>query len=183
MVRKPRFVPTMLAALALAALAFAVSACGGESHETEVVEGHPVELGELQYNVTFSRFLNPNDTEDVAYLAGQPEPPADASYFGVFLEVQNESKGPQVLPQSLWITDSEHNEYEVLESESIFALPLGSEVEAEEQVPVLDSAAQLGPIEGSVAIFLMPAEASENRPWHLHIPGPGDEEATVELDL
>ena len=76
-------------------------------------------------------------------------------------------------------------EYEVAESESIFAFPLGGEVEAEEQIPVLDSAAQLGPIEGSVAIFLLPDEASENRPLILHIPPAEgeDEGGEVTLDL
>ena len=45
-----------------------LSACGYSSDSKEVVEGEPVKLGELQYNVIFSRFLNPNDTEDAAYL-------------------------------------------------------------------------------------------------------------------
>ena len=44
----------------------------------------------------------------------------------------------------------------MLESESIFALPLGGEVEAEEQIPRLDTAAQQGAIEGSLALFLLP---------------------------
>jgi hypothetical protein len=82
------------------------------------------------------------------------------------------------------ITDADDQEYEVVESESIFALPFGGEVEAEEQVPVLDSPAQQGPIEGLVAIFLLPEEASENRPLTLHIPGPeGEEGGEVTLDL
>ena len=107
-------------------------------------EGEPVELGELHYNVTFSRYLNPNDNEDSAYLVGQPEPPKGDSYFGVFFEVQNESDEPQQLPSTLTITDADENEFEVLASESLFALELGGEVEAQEQVPVLDSTAQLG---------------------------------------
>jgi hypothetical protein len=178
-----RIAPPLLAALTLAVLALGATACGYESHETHVAEGHPVELGDLEYSVTFSRFLNPNDTEDVAFLVGQPPPPENTDYFGVFIEVQNTSKGPQTLANSMKITDSDHNEYEAVESESLFAFPFGSEVEAEEQVPVLDSAAQLGPIEGSVAIFAIPVEASEARPLTLHIPGQGDEAAEVELDL
>ena len=70
---------------------------------------------------------------------------------------------PQPLPDSLTIHDAEHTPYESIESESLYAFPLGGEVEAEEQVPVLDSTAQLGAIEGSVAIFMLPASASENR--------------------
>jgi hypothetical protein len=175
---------SLLALLALLLLAVAVSACGYESDSTHVVEGESVELGELKYNVTFSRYLNPNDNEDEAYLVGQKEAPKGESYFGVFFEVQNESDEPQVLPSTLTITDVDENEFEVLPSESIFALPFGGEVESEEQVPRLDTAPQQGPIEGSVAIFLLPESASQDRPLTLHIPGPEDEEgAEVTLDL
>jgi hypothetical protein len=179
--RRP-FLP-LLATLALAALTLGATACGYESHEKDVVEGEPVELGEVEYNVTFSRYLNPNDTEDSAYLVGQPPAPEGSTYFGVFFEVQNESEEPQQLPSTLEITDADHERYDVLPSESLYALELGGEVEAEEQVPVLDSTAQLGPIEGSIAIFLLPEAASENRPLTLHIPAADGEDATVTLDL
>ena len=89
-----------VAALAALALALGLAACGHESDSKEVAEGHPVKVGELEYNVTFSRFLNPNDNEDVAYLVGQPEPPEGSSYFGVFFEIKNESEEPQPLPDS-----------------------------------------------------------------------------------
>lgn len=173
----------LFAFLALAALAVAVSACGYSSNSKHTNEGEPLELGELKYNVTFSRFLNPNDTEDAAYLVGQQEAPEGETYFGIFFEVQNESDEVQTLPSTLTITDADNNEFKVLPSESIFALPFGGEVEAEEQIPVLDSPAQQGPIEGSVAIFLLPEEASENRPLTLHIEGAEGEKGEVTLDL
>jgi hypothetical protein len=173
---------SLLALLALLVLTVGVSACGYESSSKDVAEGESVELGDLKYNVTFSRYLNPNDSEDEAYLVGQKEPPKGETYFGVFFEVQNESDEPQVLPSTLTITDAEDNEYKVLPSESIFALPFEGTVEAEEQIPVLDSPAQQGPIEGSVAVFLLPEEASENRPLTLHIEAAG-EKAEVTLDL
>lgn len=178
-----RFLP-LFALLALLALAVGVSACGYESDSHHVEEGAPVELGELHYNVTFSRYLNPSDPEDAPLLEGQPEAPQGESYFGVFLEVQNDSDEAQPLPETFTITDTDDQEFEVKESESIFAFPFGGTVESEEQIPVLDSPAQLGPIEGSVAIFLLPEEASENRPLILRIPGHEDEEGgEVALDL
>jgi hypothetical protein len=180
---KRRLALPLVAVLALAALALGVSACGYESHEKEVVEGEPVELGELAFNVTFSRYLNPNDTEDSAYLVGQPPAPEGSSYFGVFFEVQNDSEEPQKLPETLKITAADHATFEVLPSESLYALELGGEVEAEEQVPVLDSTADLGPIEGSVAIFLLPESVNENRPLTLHIHGADGENGEVTLDL
>jgi hypothetical protein len=168
--------------LAFAAIVFAVAACGYESHEKEVVEGEPVTLGEVQYNVIFSRFLNPADTEDSAYLVGQPAPPPRSTYFGVFFEVQNEHEEPQELPDSFKIVDATHKTYESIPSESLYAFPLGGEVEAQEQIPVLDSTAQKGPIEGSLVLFLLPDTVSEDRPLILEIEThEGTGEVTLDL--
>jgi len=172
----------LLAVAALLAALFTLTACGHDSEHKEVVEGEPVELGELQYNVIFSRFLNPADNEDSAYLVGQAPPPAGSTYFGIFFEVQNESDESQQLPASLKITDADHTEFEAIPSESLYAFPLGGEIEAEEQVPVLDSTPQTGPLEGSIVLFELPASASEARPLTLHIPGP-EGPAEVDLDL
>jgi len=177
-----RLVKPLVAALALCALVATVSACGYESHETEVVEGEPVKLGEVSYNVVFSRYLNRNDTEDSAYLTGQAPPPPGSAYFGVFFQVENESSEPQPLPKTLTIRDADHREFESLDSESLYTLHLGSDIEADDQLPALDSTPQQGPIEGSLALFLLPDSASENRPLILEIPGE-DEDAEVTLDL
>lgn len=179
---RPRKTALLLAALLLAAAAFSLSACGYSSDSKDVVEGEPVKQGELQYNVVFSRYLNPNDNEDSAYLVGQSEAPPGHSYFGVFLEVQNESEEPQTLADSFTITDAGHQTFEAIPSESLYALPSGGEVESQEQIPILDSTPQQGPIEGSLVIFELPASASENRPLTLSIPGP-DGPAKVTLDL
>lgn len=182
MTRRRRNALPLPAALALVLAAFAFAACGSESHSKDVVEGEPVELGELKYNVVFSRFLNPSDNEDSAYLVGQPEVPPGSAYFGVFLEVQNESEEPQKLASSFTITDAGHETFEAIPSESLYALPFGGEVESQEQVPVLDSTPQQGSIEGALVLFELPASASENRPLVLSIPGP-EGPATVTLDL
>ena len=153
----------LLALLALGLLGVGVSACGYSSDSKSVSEGESVQLGELKYNVTFSRYLNPNDTEDAAYLVGQEEPPKGENYFGVFFEVQNESDEPQTLPSTLTITDVEDNEYEVLPSESIFALPFEGEVEAEEQIPRPRLARPAGPDRG-LGGDLPPARRSFREP-------------------
>jgi len=75
-------------------LALGVTACATRAIQ-DVAEGESVHLGELQFNVIFSRYLNPNDTEDSAYLVGQKPAPNDSNYFGVFLLVQNESNESQ----------------------------------------------------------------------------------------
>ncbi len=182
MARLRRLAPPLLVALALLALSLVVSACGWSSSSKDVTEGQPVELGQVQYEVIFSRYLNPSDAEDSAYLAGQPPAPAGSAYFGVFFELKNKAREAQTLPGALKIVDAEHRVYDSIPSKSLYALPLGQAVEAEEQVPVLDSPAQQGAIQGSLVLFRLPASVSANRPLTLLIPGPGGP-ARVTLDL
>jgi hypothetical protein len=182
MTARRRLAPPLTAALSLAVLSLAVSACGYSSSSKDVVEGEPVELGALDYNVVFSRYLNPEDAEDSAYLVGQAPPPAGSTYFGVFFEVHNESDATQRLPSSFTIVDADRKAYESVPSESLYAFPFGGEVEAEERVPELDTTPQQGPIEGSLVLFRLPASASDNRPLTLEIPGP-EGPAKVTLDL
>ena len=182
MSRRRRFVPPLLAALALLALALGVSACGYSSSSKDVFEGEIVKLGELKYQVVFSRYLNPNDNEDSAYLVGQPPPKKGSNYFGVFLEVQNKSEETQTLAPSATIVDVTHRTFDALPSKSLYAFPFGGKVAPQEQVPIDDSTPQQGPIEGSLVLFELPAAVSENRPLTLSIPGP-EGPAKVTLDL
>ncbi|HVX31851.1 MAG TPA: hypothetical protein VHA80_01825 [Solirubrobacterales bacterium] len=172
----------LFAALMLGLLAIGVTACGS-GNPRSVDEGEVVKVGGLKYTVIFSRYLNENDNEDAAYLVGQQEPKEDSNYFGVFLLVQNTSHEAKGLVNRLTITDSDGNVYNALPSESEFAFPFGEAVEENEQIPVLDSTAQSGPIQGAVAVFELPEEVSGNRPLLLHIPGPPGESGVVELDL
>jgi hypothetical protein len=182
MLRRHQLVPPLFAAFALAALALFVSACGYSSDSKDVAEGEPVKLGELQYNVIFSRFLNPNDNEDSAYLVNQPPPPDGSTYFGVFLEVQNKSEETQTLADSFTITDAGDQTFDAIPSESLYAFPFGGKVESQEPIPAPDSTPQQGPIEGSLVLFQLTSEASENRPLTLSIDGP-EGPAEVKLDL
>ncbi len=131
----------------------------------------------------FSRFLNPNDNEDSAYLVGQPPPPKGSGYFGVFLEVQNKSEetadARRVASRSPTRTT---RSFEAIPSESLYAFPFGGKVESQEPIPSLDSTPQQGPIEGSLVLFELPSSASENRPLTLSIAGPeGPAEVTLDL--
>jgi hypothetical protein len=179
---RSRLVPPLLAALAVMVLALSVSACGYSNDSKDVVEGEVVKLGELKYQVIFSRFLNPNDNEDAAYLVGQPPPPKGSNYFGVFLEVQNKSEETQKLADSFTISDAGNQEFEAIPTESLYAFPFGGEVESQEPIPSPDSTPQQGPIEGSLVLFQLPSAASESRPLTLSIGGPeGPAEVTLDL--
>jgi hypothetical protein len=182
MPRRTRLVLPLLAALLLGLLALTVSACGYSSDSKDVAEGEVVELGDLKYQVVFSRFLNPNDNEDAAYLVGQPALPKGSSYFGVFLEVQNKSEETQKLADSFKIKDADEETFEAIPSESLYAFPFGGKVESQEPIPAPDSTPQQGPIEGSLVLFELPSVASENRPLTLFIAGP-EGPAEVKLDL
>jgi len=182
MSRNRRIILPLLLALAVVGLGAALSACGG-GEPREVGEGEVLKLGDLKYTVTFSRYLNPEDSEDAAYLEGQAEPQKESAYLGLFLIVQNDSENIQKLPGKLTVTDADHEQYEAIPSESNFAFPLGGEVPSEEQIPVLDSPSQQGPIQGSVVIYELPDEASSNRPLTLHIESPAGEKGEVLIDL
>jgi hypothetical protein len=178
-----RLTTVLACALAAVATPVALGGCGDDDEpETEVVEGEPLELGELSYNIQITRFLNPADNEDTEYLLGQPEPPPGTGYLGVFLVIENESEEPHESADAYVIRDTQHEEFEPVESESPYALEIGAEVPAEGQLPLEDTTAQTGPNQGSLLIFLVSDEASENRPLKLEIDS-AEGSGEVVLDL
>ena len=163
--RTTQFALSMLAGLALSS---AVAGCG-EEELTEVVEGEPIELAGLDYNIQITRFLNPDDAEDAQYLVGQPPPPAGSEYLGVFLVVTNHEEEPRPTATNYVVRDTLVEEYELVDSESPYALDVGSEVPAEGQLPLPDTAAESGPNQAALLIFEVSDEVSENRPLNLEI--------------
>ena len=171
------------AALAVLVLTAALVACNTSEDKANLSEGQPVQLGDLQYNIVFSRFLNPNDVEDHEYLVGQPAAKPDQLYLGVFVQILNKNKtSPVTVPSGWTITDTEHNNYYPLPSRSPYALRLGAPIGPQDQAPALDSTPQVGPIEGSMVLFSLPDSATEVRPIRLIIPGEGGP-AEIELDV
>ena len=170
------------AVLALAMLALFASGCGGEE-TLHVVAGERVKLRELEYNVLFTCFLNPGDVDHAEYLEGQPPPPPNSLYLGVFLQVENLDKHrPALLPAHFTIIDTDENVYDAIPSRSAYALDLGSEIEEGGEVPIPDSTAEAGPIEGSLILFRIADETQEKRPLKLIVPGL-DGPAQIELDI
>jgi hypothetical protein len=175
---------TRLALVAvLLAGALAVAGCGEDEEELDVIEGEPVELGEFRYNVQITRFLNPNDPEDEAYLIGQSDASADEEYLGVFMTIENEGDSSAQLPDEMTVVDTRGNAYEPFESESVYALELGSTLEGGGELPAPDTPAATGPINGAMVLFLVNRSVTENRPIELEIPSSTGEEARVELDI
>ena len=166
--------PAAILSCLLAALGLVgITAGCGEEAETEVVEGEPIELGELAYNVQLTRFLNPDDNEDSEYLIGQPPAKPGTSYLGVFLVIDNETDSPQPSADSYTVIDTLDTEFDSVDSESPYALDIAAEVPADSQLPLPDTTAATGPNQGSLLTFLVDDTVSENRPLKLEIDGSG----------
>ena len=98
------------------------------------------------------------------------------------MTVDNEGDETASLPSDFTILDTTDTEYESIESDSPYALPLGEELEAGEELPEPDTPAADGPIKGSMVLFLLSDAAPENRPLELEIPS-SEGDGTVELDI
>lgn len=178
---RPPMGPSTTWALLLAAAALLAAGCGIEE-ELDVKEGEPVEVGGLEYNVQLTRFLNPSDREDRAYLAGRPKAPPGKAYLGVFVRVENEGDEAASPPAGISIGDTLGNEYEPVRSRSLYALDFGAGIPPGGHLPAPDSPAASGPVQGALVLFLVDAGVTENRPLELEIPGGGGP-GKVELDI
>lgn len=160
----------------------AVAGCGSSEAKTEVNEGEPLELGELEFDVQITRSLNPNSTEDSVYLEGAAPLEPGQEYLGVFLQADNTGEEPNVVPFPFKLIDTRGNVYVQEDLDNPFALRAGKLLESDSSVPGPETVARNGPIQGSLVLFRIPESATEDRPIQLQVPGPG-EAGLIELDL
>jgi hypothetical protein len=195
MFRLPR--NTILVLLAVLA-ALALGACG-ESH-TRVTTGTYagasgknapyLNVGPLVYQVQISRELNPYNTEDSSYLLGLT--PAQAQlhpgeeWFGVFMQVYNESTVPHPAATNMTVTDTQGDVYypTIPGPTNLFAYR-GGVVPANNQIPAPNTVAADGPTEGEVLLYKIKVESLDNRPFTFKIVDPKDpaQTASAELDV
>ena len=174
-----------LALAVVVAAALLASGCGSTDPESDLTirEGEPVKLGDLIYNVQITRFLNPSDPEDKAYLSGQPPPANNQFYLGVFMQIENDADSAQQVATGFRVVDTEGTEFKPIPSHSLFALKPGAKVAADGELPEPETTAANGPIQGSMVLFRVDEEAIQARPLTLRIPSPGGPVAEVELDI
>ena len=183
-ISKSKLFRGLVLALVLAVSGFAISACGSSHEELEgLAEGEPVKLGSLQYNVLFTRPLNINDVEDAEYLVGKPAPRPDQMYIGVFMNVHNDGAEATQIPEQFQIETTTGRRYENIPSKSIYALEPGATLEPEDNLPEVDSTAQVGPIGAAMLLYLIDRQSAEERPVKLILEGEDGEHATYDLDL
>lgn len=170
---------------AVLALALPMAGCGDEEEGTpEAVEGEPLHVGELIYNVAITRFLNPNIVEDEAYLEGAPEEPPGMTYLGVFILIENDGDAKVPSANNYSVVDGSHRVYRPIDDiETEFSLDVGASVAPGGEIPALDTVAAAGPTQGALLLFLVSDDVSEERPLELKISSVIAGEGLIELDI
>lgn len=177
--------------IAAAVCSVVLSACGYVANvKSASSEAIYVDVGQLKYQVQFSRELNPYDTEDASYLQGLPPAtvaltPAQA-WFGIFMLVLNEHGQPHQAAYGYYMTDTAGDVYRPtpIPGQNPFAYHSVS-VAPYQRIPLVGSLAALGPTSGAALLFKVPLSSFDNRPLVLHIVNPANphEVASVNLDL
>jgi hypothetical protein len=176
----------------LAAVALLAAGCGDKTNsQTEAqTEGLYMDAGPLLYQVQISRYLNPADPEDAAYLTGLPagtstQPAKGEVWFAVFMQVRNPTKQTQDPTTQFSIKDTQGVEYQPvavnpkLNPFAYVAAPLGPGG----LIPGIETPAYNGPIQGSLILFKLKYSSTQNRPLTLKIDDGAGGVATVDLDL
>jgi len=176
------------AALLLALLA---SGCGGEieARTSGDTEGLYLDIDELKYQVQISRYMNPDDVEDKAFLVGLPEstsqPAGDETWFGVFIRVSNETDEPIAPANNFEIVDTQENVYRPVPldtSVNPFAYK-PDPVPPKGLIPEQGSVAAESTIQGSLLLFKVKTESLQNRPLEFRFRRGSGTTGVVDLDV
>jgi hypothetical protein len=185
----------LIALLLLAAVG--LGACSDDSH-TRVTTGTYagesgqnapyLNVGPLIYEVQLSRELNPADTEDAAYLKGltpaQRKLAPGEEWFGVFLQVYNESSAPHPAATQITISDTQENVYTPTIPSAIneFAYR-GGLLQSKARIPALNTVAANGPTQGALLLYKIKIVSLDNRPLELKIVDPLHPSQTAQAEL
>jgi hypothetical protein len=190
--RKPTFaLVAVLAALALGACGDSHTKVSTGTYAGESGANAPyLDVGNLVYEVQLSRQLNPANVEDAAYLAGLG--PAEKKllpgqeWFGVFLQVYNNTPTPWPAAPTATITDTQGNNYlPIIPLASNEYAYRGGIVPPKSRIPAPGTTAAYGPTQGSLVLFKIEGVSLDNRPLKIKIRNPESlgEFATAELDV
>jgi hypothetical protein len=175
---------TLAACLLAVAAPLGLAACGEEHPGVDepAREGLALELDGVTYNVFITRQLNPRVPPDGAYVTDDA-PPGETLY-GVFIQACNHSNEAHETVRDFIVKDNQENEFEPeeLPADNAFAYSPRT-LDPDECIPEAGSVAQLGPSAGSMLLFQLPLETTENRPLELEMEGESGETLTFELDI
>jgi hypothetical protein len=176
----------------LAAVALLAAGCGDKTSVTTTAEteGLYMDAGPLLYQVQISRYLNPADPEDAAYLEGLPEgtpkqPAKGEVWFAVFIQVRNVTQQTQQPTTQFTIKDTQGAEFEPIAIDTkLNPFAYAAEPLAPGGIiPGPETPAYNGPIQGSMILFKLKTDSLQNRPLTLYIDDGAGHVATIDLDL
>lgn len=176
-----------------AALLCAILAAGcGNKQETVTLgdtEGIYLDVDELKYQVQISRYMNPSDVEDRAYLTGLPsstaQPTGEETWFGVFIRVQNTTDETIAPANDFAIVDTQDNVYRPVPIDTNvnpFAYK-PDPIAPKSLIPQPDSVAAEGTIQGSLLLFKVKTESLQNRPLEFRFKRGSGTTGVVDLDV
>ena len=184
-----------LAALAVLAV-LALGACG-DAH-TRVTTGTYagesgknapyLNVGPLEYEVQLSRELSPYDVDDSPYLLGltpaQRKLEPGQEWFGVFMQVYNNSSQAHSASDDMTISDTQNNVYTpvVPGPTNLFAYR-GGLIPAKGRLPELGTVAANGPTQGELLLYKIEIVSLDNRPIELKIVDPSNPAVTASAEL
>jgi hypothetical protein len=185
----PLVVLALLAVLALGACGDSHTRVSTGTYAGESGANAPyLDVGPLIYEVQLSRQLDPFDTEDAAYLQGlspaQRKLEPGQEWFGVFMQVYNNSSRALPASDGLTVTDSQGNSYVPVVPGQVnqFAYRAGL-VPGKGQLPVPDSIAHAGPTQGALLLYKIQVVSLDNRPLQLKIVDPANSSQTASAEL
>jgi len=173
------------------ACALPAAACGNKAETVTQgdTEGIYLDVDHLKYQVQISRYMNPADVEDKAYLIGLPSSTSqtggDETWFGVFIRVQNTTDETIAPANNFVIVDTQENVYR--------PVPLDTNVNPfaykpdpippKGLIPEPDSVASESTIQGSLLLFKLKTESLQNRPLEFRFKRGSGTTGVVDLDV
>ncbi len=179
----------LIAALALGACGDSHTRVTTGTYAGEAGDAAPyLNVGPLVYEVQISRELNPANVEDAAFLQGvapaQRKLNPGEEWFGVFMQVYNQTSTPHLAATNITITDTEHNLYAplALDQTNDFAYR-GGLVPAHSRVPAPSTVAANSSTQGALLLYKIQVVSLDNRPWTIHFVDPSDASRTASATL
>jgi hypothetical protein len=184
-----------LAVLAALLVSGGLTACGQHLDEQARVvqienEGLYLPLGKLKYQVQGSRQLNPDDIQDRALLVGIPAAQQGLGknevWFGVFLQVENESSRPLNPSGDIEIVDTQEDVFKPLSLQDTnpVAYRAGQAIPGGELTPQQDTPGFNTANQGAMLLFKLTLDALDNRPLELKIESSTtDQTGIIDLDV
>ena len=159
----------LLCLLALA-LSLGLSACAERGGQVDAKdEGLYLEAGPLTYQVQISREMNPLDIEDHSYFmalpAGTTPTTPQQEWFGVWLQIKNESKQPAAMAKQFRIVDTLGHSFTPIQLSP--ANPFSYQPQTLEPgafQPAANSAARSSATQGALVLFKLDTNVSQSRP-------------------